>query len=237
MNVNESFYIILIFIVTLSTTKNPTFKRSRVVVSKAQNSSFDKEHLHVASTAMTNSSVLKNESLLSKCIKDDIFHPDSSLEKNKNLGIDFNFEEELKSLVNKNDLISNQISPSFPSQVDFYQPRVSNTNNRSNKKLPKEDFSENKGVILHTENPVSTPKESERINKTENMTDYGEGSPKAIRASVPKPMYYYANNKLNRFGDINTLKQSFNENPMNSINNNEGFLNVDISNNSLTEKN
>jgi len=214
-----------------------------VIVSKGQsNVSYDKEHLHVASTAMTNSSILKNESLLSKFIKDEVFQPDDSLEKNKNLGIDFNFEDEIKPFMNQTNLLSNQISPSFPSQIGSYQPRFSSTPDvvyeQSNRKNPKDDTIETieeRGLVVMTENPLATtPKEYERITKTENNDD-GEGTPKATRASFPKPLYYYANNKMNRFGDTNMLEQSFNENPMNSINNNEGFLNVDRSNNSLAE--
>lgn len=217
-------------------TKHPAFRRSKVIVSKG-NYSAEKDNSHMASTKMTNSeSTYKNESLQFKNTKNEFFEADLSMEKSKNLEIDFNFGDDLRLFGNKNALITNLISPSFPGQISTQNPgpdHVLITPNQEQKK-DEVEFDKKGNFVLNSESFREMPSLPEDLNISKIEGD-GE-SPKAdVRHSI-KPMFFMADNKLHKFGEHNGLDQSFNENPMNSINNIAGYSEREAMKNPFAEK-
>lgn len=221
---------------TLSATKHPKFRRSKIVVSKGLNSS-DKEHLNLQSTNMTViSSQMKDQSVLSKQAKEDVFRPDSSADKSRNLGIDFNFEDESKAYENnnKNNLFLNQVSPSFPvhtmPSMDSSGAKFVNNPNfmldsKAQNEILRDSILEEQAKTLESYLLKEGSQDFELSNsqsKPDSQRMLGDNSPKAIRVSLPKPLYFHANNRLNKFSgsaEKSIVEQSFNENPMNSLNN------------------
>lgn len=214
---------------TLSATKHPKFRRSKIVVSKG---SSDKDHLNIQSTNMTMiSSQMKNSSIASKQIKEDVFRPDSrSVENQRNLGIDFNFEDETKAFEkNKDNLFTNQVSPSFP--LHTVPSTDSDPKYLNNPHFALDSKSQNEILRDSTQDDHAQTLEDYLLkgsqdlelsqSQSQSLSQSKPESPKAIRASLPKPLYFQANNRMNRFGggEQSLVEQSFNENPMNSLNN------------------
>lgn len=183
------------------------------------------------------SSQMKNESVLSKQTKEDVFRPDSSADKSRNLGIDFNFEDETKAYENnKNNLFLNQVSPSFPvhtmpsmessTKAQFVNNPNFALDSKAQNEILRDSILEDQAKTLEAYILRGSQdfelSQSQSQSKPDSQRVVDNNSPKAIRVSLPKPLYFHANNRLNKFagsGEGNIVEQSFNENPMNSLNN------------------
>jgi hypothetical protein len=159
-------------------TKNPIFKRSKVIVSK--NIGSTEKEAHMASTNVTNSkSTYRNESIASNFIKDESLQ-DFKLKKSDTVEIDFGFEDDV-SLRKKPEPPAPNINKKL-----FNDLNVIAEENQANQKetilsagvISSQEFQ--KIVAIDPDEDPQTPQ-----------------SPSAKQTSV-KPLFFYCGNKLTK---------------------------------------
>ena len=212
-------------------TKHPAFRRSKVIVPKNLNST-DKEHSSVQSTNITNSkSTNKNESIQFKQAKEEFFQPESSIEKDRTLEIDFNFADDVKVFGGKSNLLHDQVSPSFPGVINYRSSLIHKDLNiiKEESKIDNVNNNQDSSVL----NSGSFP----RLLKPDaglNRNESGKASLKTFVSTNHK--FHSPGDKLDDTLESGIIEQSFNENPMNSLNNDPSFSNLDKRNNPFVER-
>jgi len=162
-------------------TKNPIFKRSKVIVSKGYNGSTEKDG-HMTSTNVTNSkSTYKNESIQSN-LKDELFSIDPSTSK-KDMEIDFGFEDDLSLTKKKSSNEPRLFNLSNPPKKSALQLNV--IAEETNQNNQKETIAASEDVI-----------NSEEFQKIVTTDDHMTLTSPSSKKSTIKPLYFNCGNKL-----------------------------------------
>lgn len=170
---------------TVSMTKNPIFKRSKVIVSK--NIGSQEKEPHMASTNVTNSkSTYRNESIASNfLLKDE--SQELKLKKSDTVEIDFGFEDDisLRKKPEPGPIINKKLFNDLNVIAEENQATQKETilQSQSAGVISSQEFQ--KIVAIEPEDEIQTPK-----------------SPAAKQSSV-KPLFFYCGNKLNKMSSRN----------------------------------